>query len=151
MGYGGGGVNGSIRWKDLALDRLFPVDQAREEAEKAAQARQMASGTASNHPPSQPQPAQNANNAVTEDEDEGDDNDDDEEGGPVREDAEEVGEDLRKVLAPGDPGHGVGDEREGGPDEARHERERAAERLDRERCAVRVRDVVRAAGWRRGG
>ena len=79
MGYGGGGVNGTIRWKDLALDLLFPVDQAREEAEKAAQARQMASGTTSNHPPAQAQPAQNQ--AVEEDEDENDENDADEEEG----------------------------------------------------------------------
>ena len=78
MGYGGGGVNGSIRWKDLALELLFPVDQAREDAEKAAQARQMASGTASNHPPAQPQPAQN-NNATVEDDDDVDDNDEDDE------------------------------------------------------------------------
>ncbi|KAM5544164.1 hypothetical protein V8D89_001824 [Ganoderma adspersum] len=80
MGYGGGGVNGTIRWKDLALDLLFPVDQAREEAEKAAQARQMASGTASNHPPAQPQqPAQNQA-APAEAEEENDENDEDEEG-----------------------------------------------------------------------
>ena len=78
MGYGGGGVNGSIRWKDLALELLFPVDQAREDAEKAAQARQMASGTANNHPPAQPQPAQN-NNATVEDDDDVDDNDEDDE------------------------------------------------------------------------
>ncbi|RPD76373.1 hypothetical protein L226DRAFT_533486 [Lentinus tigrinus ALCF2SS1-7] len=78
MGYGGGGVNGTIRWKDLALDLLFPVDQAREEAERAAQARQMASGTTSNHPPAQPQqPPQNQ--AIEEEEDdEVDENDVDE-------------------------------------------------------------------------
>ncbi|KAH9940877.1 uncharacterized protein BXZ73DRAFT_98709 [Epithele typhae] len=82
MGYGGGGVNGSIRWKDLALTLLFPVDSAREDADKAAQARQMASGTASNQqqpqqqqqvPPQQqqvPPPNQQivAANNVTEDE-----------------------------------------------------------------------------------
>lgn len=81
MGYGGGGVNGTIRWKDLALDLLFPVDQAREEAEKAAQARQMASGTTSNHPPAQPQqPVQNNQAAAPEEEEENDENDEDEEG-----------------------------------------------------------------------
>ncbi|KAI9057644.1 hypothetical protein FKP32DRAFT_1660693 [Trametes sanguinea] len=76
MGYGGGGVNGSLRWKDLALDLLFPVDQAREEAERAAQARKMASGTASNHPPPQapPPPEQ----TVDEEEIENDENDGDE-------------------------------------------------------------------------
>lgn len=93
MGYGGGGVNGTIRWKDLALDLLFPVDQAREEAEKAAQARQMASGTASNHPPAQPQPAQNQAAAPApaeeEEEEQNDENDEDEEG---EGDDEEAGE-----------------------------------------------------------
>ncbi|TFK90125.1 hypothetical protein K466DRAFT_583988 [Polyporus arcularius HHB13444] len=79
MGYGGGGVNGTIRWKDLALDLLFPVDQAREEAERAAQARQMASGTTSNHPPTQPQQQPPPNQVIQEEEDENDENDDDDE------------------------------------------------------------------------
>ncbi len=80
MGYGGGGVNGSIRWKDLALDLLFPVDQVREEAERAAQARQMASGTTSNHPAPQPQQQAAQNQAVEEEEeDENDENDAEEE------------------------------------------------------------------------
>ncbi|KAI8969374.1 hypothetical protein BD414DRAFT_503591 [Trametes punicea] len=74
MGYGGGGVNGSLRWKDLALDLLFPVDQAREEAEKAAQARKMASGTTSNHPPPQPPPPQQQI-VAEEEEEENDEND----------------------------------------------------------------------------
>ncbi|KAI0831995.1 hypothetical protein BC628DRAFT_1351038 [Trametes gibbosa] len=78
MGYGGGGVNGSLRWRDLALELLFPVDQAREEAEKAAQARKMASGTTSNHPPAQPPPPPDQN-VDEEDEEEHDENDDDEE------------------------------------------------------------------------
>lgn len=78
MGYGGGGVNGSIRWKDLALELLFPVDQAREEAERAAQARQMASGATSNHPPAAPQQPP-PNQAIEEEEDdEIDENDGDE-------------------------------------------------------------------------
>ncbi|KAI0794107.1 hypothetical protein C8Q74DRAFT_557212 [Fomes fomentarius] len=80
MGYGGGGVNGSIRWKDLALDLLFPVDQVREEAERAAQARQMASGTTSNHPAPQPQQQAAQNQVVEEEEeDENDENDAEEE------------------------------------------------------------------------
>ncbi|KAI9067983.1 hypothetical protein FKP32DRAFT_1672690 [Trametes sanguinea] len=81
MGYGGGGVNGSLRWKDLALQMLFPVDQAREEAERAAQARKMASGTTSNHPPPQ-QPPPPPEQTVDEDEeienDENDGNEDEE-------------------------------------------------------------------------
>ncbi|VDC03350.1 unnamed protein product [Peniophora sp. CBMAI 1063] len=46
MGYGGGGVNGTLRWSDLALETLLPTDHEREEAERAAQARRMASGVA---------------------------------------------------------------------------------------------------------
>lgn len=56
MGYSGGGVNGSLRWKDLALDSLFPVDEARELVQKAAQARKMASGASANNPPPPPIP-----------------------------------------------------------------------------------------------
>ncbi|OSC97981.1 hypothetical protein PYCCODRAFT_1439791 [Trametes coccinea BRFM310] len=60
LGYGGGCVNGSLRLKDLALYLLFPgpVDQAREEAERAAQMRKMASGTTFNYPPLQAPPEQ---------------------------------------------------------------------------------------------
>lgn len=57
MGYAGGGANGTLRWKDLALDILLPVDHEKEEAERAVQARKMASGaTANQHQgPAQPQ------------------------------------------------------------------------------------------------
>ena len=44
--------------------------------------------------------------------------DDHKEGGPVREDAEEVGEDLRKVLAAGDARDGVYEKDEECPGEA---------------------------------
>ncbi|KAJ8495335.1 hypothetical protein ONZ51_g1742 [Trametes cubensis] len=81
MGYGGGGVNGSLRWKDLALDLLFPVDQAREEAERAAQARKMASGTAANHPPPQPPPPPPEQTMDEEENDENDGDDDEEDEG----------------------------------------------------------------------
>jgi len=75
MGYSGGGVNGSLRWKDLALDTLFPVDETREEAEKAAQARKLASGASSNHPPPSVPPVLAAQMAdEDEDEEENDEN-----------------------------------------------------------------------------
>jgi len=79
MGYAGGGVNGTLRWKDLALDILLPVDKEREEAEKAAHARKMASGTTANHyqPASQP-PETAAEEGDADDENENDENDDDE-------------------------------------------------------------------------
>lgn len=61
MGYGGGGVNGSLRWRDLALDRLLPVNEEKEEIRRAAEARKMANGATSQsqqqqqqQPPPQP-------------------------------------------------------------------------------------------------
>jgi len=58
MGYAGGGVNGALRWKDLALDLLLPVDREKEERERAAMARKMASGTnANNNPATAQRPA----------------------------------------------------------------------------------------------
>lgn len=55
MGYGGGGVNGSLRWRDLALDRLLPVNEEKEEMKRAAEARKMANG-ATSQPQQQQQP-----------------------------------------------------------------------------------------------
>jgi hypothetical protein len=49
MGFGGAGVNAGLRWDELALDSLLPVDEEKEEARKAAQARKMASGANTNH------------------------------------------------------------------------------------------------------
>ncbi|PCH38057.1 hypothetical protein WOLCODRAFT_130651 [Wolfiporia cocos MD-104 SS10] len=83
MGYAGGGVNGSLRWKDLALDILYPVDEAREEAEKAAQARKLASGVSANHHPPQSGPVVQPMAEEEEEEDpeenENDENEEDEE------------------------------------------------------------------------
>lgn len=70
--------------------------------------------------------------------------DDDEERGPVAEDAQEVRQDLRKMLAPRDPRDGVRDKGEEDPDEARDHRERASEGLHGDAGGVRVRDVVPA-------
>lgn len=90
MGYAGGGVNGSLRWRDLALDTLLPVDEEKEEADRAAHARKMASGIATSHPhPPQAIPqAQAAAPAqpVAEGEEEEVENDENEEG---EEDSEE--------------------------------------------------------------
>jgi len=77
MGYVGG-VNGALRWKDLALDELMPIDEETEEAKKAMQARKMASGTTNTTPqqaqqPQQPQQQQQPQppSDLTIDEDEG--------------------------------------------------------------------------------
>jgi hypothetical protein len=89
MGYGGGGVNGSIRWRDLALDELLPIDEDKEEAKRAMQARKMASGASNNNPHGQHhqhqapqmQPGQLGEDDEDEDEDEDeneDNNEDDE-------------------------------------------------------------------------
>ncbi|KAF5369891.1 hypothetical protein D9758_001052 [Tetrapyrgos nigripes] len=51
LGYDGGGLNGSLRWKELALSELLPVDELKEEAQKAMEARQMASGAGNNNNP----------------------------------------------------------------------------------------------------
>lgn len=58
MGYGGGAANGALRWKDLALEQLLPVDEEKEEMRRAAEARKMANvATAQvHHPPPQPLP-----------------------------------------------------------------------------------------------
>ncbi|KAH9840070.1 uncharacterized protein C8Q71DRAFT_855366 [Rhodofomes roseus] len=81
MGFSGGGVNGSLRWKDIALDTLYPVDEARQEAERAAQARKMASGTSTNQPPPPPPPAQVQQPVEEDDEDEEhDENEEDDDG-----------------------------------------------------------------------
>ena len=85
MGYAGGGINGALRWRDLAMDQLLPADEEKEEALKAAQARKMASGATTNQPPAQPQqqqmPPDQTIDEDEEDEDENDENDveDDEE------------------------------------------------------------------------
>lgn len=53
MGYAGGGINGSLRWRDLGLEDLLPVDEEKEEAKRAMQARKMASGATNNNPQQQ--------------------------------------------------------------------------------------------------
>ena len=80
MSIGGGGSNGNLRWTDLALNDLLPIDEEKEEAQRAIQARKMASGASNNH--SQTQQAQTTQvrpeNDDDEDDDEDEDNNDDE-------------------------------------------------------------------------
>jgi hypothetical protein len=70
--------------------------------------------------------------------------DNNEEGSPVAENGQEVGEDRGKVLAAGDTGDGVCDEYDERPEETGDLRERAAKGLDRERRGVGIRHVVGA-------
>jgi len=65
MGYTGGGINGALRWRDLAMDQLLPADEEKEEAQKAAQARKM----------QQQMPSNQTIDEDEEDEDENDEND----------------------------------------------------------------------------
>ncbi|KAG2040081.1 hypothetical protein BDR03DRAFT_950227 [Suillus americanus] len=73
MGYGGGGVNGSLRWRDLALDRLLPVNEEKEEMKRAAEARKMANGATSQpqqQQQQQPPPQAGAGDQTIDEEDE---------------------------------------------------------------------------------
>lgn len=96
MGYAGGGINGALRWRDLALDDLLPVDEAKEEAKRAMQARKMASGAA-NHNPQPPQhqapppipPDQTINEDEEEEAEENDENENDNEEEEEEEEDEE--------------------------------------------------------------
>jgi len=93
MTYAGGGVNGALRWKDLALDILLPVDHEKEEAERAAQARKMASGAASNNGPP-PQRAGEMQGAADQTVDDDDDDDDDDSAEDEDEDDDDEDEEM---------------------------------------------------------
>ncbi|EJD07660.1 uncharacterized protein FOMMEDRAFT_73371 [Fomitiporia mediterranea MF3/22] len=98
LSYAGGGVNGALRWGDLALDRLLPIDRAREEAARAALARKMASGASQSNGPApgqqQGQPPEAGQQAEDseEDEDEDEDDSDDLEGGSMNDEDEDENE-----------------------------------------------------------
>ncbi|GLB43383.1 hypothetical protein LshimejAT787_1302840 [Lyophyllum shimeji] len=96
MGYGGGGINGALRWKDLALDALLPIDEEKEEAKRAMQARKMASGTSNHNPQPQQQhapppmpPDQTIEEEDEEEEDENNENDNEEDEEEEEEDESE--------------------------------------------------------------
>ncbi|KAL4066121.1 hypothetical protein J3A83DRAFT_4375406 [Scleroderma citrinum] len=95
MGYAGGGVNGALRWRDLALEQLLPVDEEKEQMKRAAEARKMANGATGpvHHPPPPPPPQQEPDETMNGDEedDEADESSDhisDEEEDDTREDEE---------------------------------------------------------------
>ncbi|KIJ65206.1 hypothetical protein HYDPIDRAFT_39830 [Hydnomerulius pinastri MD-312] len=98
MGYAGGGVNGALRWRDLALERLLPVDEQKEEMKRAAEARKMANG-ATSQPHHQPQqqpplpPPGAADQTIDEDDGDEDDNSTDHDENDVVEGSEEDEED----------------------------------------------------------
>ena len=97
MGYAGGGINGSLRWRDLGLEDLLPVDEEKEEAKRAIQARKLANG-ANNNPQAQQvnNPAQAQQDQLNEEEeeeeaevDEDEDEDEDENDENTNDDLEE--------------------------------------------------------------
>jgi hypothetical protein len=101
----GAGVNGFLRWKELGLDTLLPVDEEAEKKAQAEQARKMANGAPANHqstaPPSQPAGIHHqavGTQTDEEGEDDGTEGDDDEEEEEEVEVATEVDEDSLRVL-----------------------------------------------------
>ncbi|KAG9309897.1 hypothetical protein JVU11DRAFT_9929 [Chiua virens] len=80
MGYGGGGVNGALRWKDLALEKLLPVDEEKEEMKRAAEARKMANGATADQTieEEEEEDVEEEENSADHDENEAEDSDDDE-------------------------------------------------------------------------
>ncbi|KAJ7036499.1 hypothetical protein C8F04DRAFT_471275 [Mycena alexandri] len=86
MGYDGGGVNGAMRWRDLAMEYLLPVDEEKEEAKRAVEARKMTSG-ASNA--TAPQAGMGQDQTVDEDEDEENDENENENENEEEEEEEE--------------------------------------------------------------
>ncbi|RDB15863.1 hypothetical protein Hypma_003653 [Hypsizygus marmoreus] len=94
MGYAGGGINGALRWRDLALDELLPIDEEKEEALRALQARKMASGTSNHNPQPQQQqmpPQMPQDQTVDEDEDEDEDENDENEDNEDEDEEDEDG------------------------------------------------------------
>lgn len=92
MGYDGGGINVALRWRDLALTDLLPVDEEKEEEYKAVQARKMASGATQNPNPGGTLPTQTGGDDE-EDDDEEDDEDDEDEDEDEDEEGDEEDED----------------------------------------------------------
>ncbi|KAJ7173511.1 hypothetical protein C8R46DRAFT_1083035 [Mycena filopes] len=74
MGYDGGGVNGALRWRDLAMEYLLPLDETKEEAMRAVEARKMTTGGSNTTAPQMTGMGQDQ----TVDEDEDDENDENE-------------------------------------------------------------------------
>ena len=71
-----GSISGALRWQDLALNDLLPIDEEKEAARKAFQARKMASGASNNNPPGQQQQQQAPQTQQGQADDEDDEDDD---------------------------------------------------------------------------
>ena len=94
----GAGVNGFLRWKELGLDTLLPVDEEAEKKVQAEQARKMANGAPAHQQSSGPLPGGRRRTAETQTDEEGDEEDtegdgDDDDGEEEEEAATEVDDD----------------------------------------------------------
>jgi len=90
------GIYAGLRWKELALKKLLPVDENKLRADRATQARKMASGATSSNqrPPAPPNAPPQAGPAdLTDNGDGSDDDEDDEDGEGLGEEDEEEDED----------------------------------------------------------
>lgn len=89
----GAGINGFLRWKELGLDTLLPIDEDAERKAQAEQARKMANGAPTHQqstgPPPQPVGMQRQT-AETQTDEEGDEGDTEGDDGEEEEDDEEV-------------------------------------------------------------
>ncbi|PBK65898.1 hypothetical protein ARMSODRAFT_917186 [Armillaria solidipes] len=98
MSSAGGGLD-ALKWKELALSELLPIDAAKEEAEQASEARKMASGASANNPPPQYEPTPMiiaAGPEEEEDEDEDEEEDEEEEEDDEEEEEEEEEEESEE-------------------------------------------------------
>ena len=84
----GAGVNGFLRWKELGLDTLLPVDEEAEKKVQAEQARKMANGAPAHQQPAPPPPHLPRQTVGTQTDEEGDE--EDTEGEDEEEEEEEV-------------------------------------------------------------
>lgn len=75
---GAGGIAYAMRWKDMAQSDLLPVDEAKEEENKASQARKMASGTSQNPNPGAQLPSATQDQTLDEDDEDEDEEEEDE-------------------------------------------------------------------------
>jgi len=100
----GAGVNGFLRWKELGLDTLLPVDEEAEKKAQAEQARKMANGAPTHQqstgPPPQPVGMQQriVGTQTDEEGDEDTEGDDDEDEEDEEEAVTEIDDDSVRIL-----------------------------------------------------
>ncbi|KAF9564222.1 hypothetical protein CPC08DRAFT_631508 [Agrocybe pediades] len=101
MGYTGG-LNGTLRWRDLGLEELLPVDEEKEEAKRAIQARKMASGSSGQNPQVPQQHAAHLPDELGIDEEDEDEDDEENDENNNEDMDEEEEEEEEEELSEGD-------------------------------------------------